>query len=374
MTQFVTIGTVPAGAVTSAPGTWLTVVYDPIGQQTYNIVLNNLLPNVSTFPTLAGNNIFTGSNTFQGAFTISGGTTTFTLSPVTLGTINNVTIGATTAAAVTATTLTDRASTNHGVALGGGTGATIHYTTPGTSGQLLTSNGVGADPTFQPLTLPNAGPGAGGPYNNFTTDAQGRISTASLLGYITGVTLTGDVTGTGTSTVATTLKNTGPGAGGPYNQITIDAQGRATAASSLNYARFDATNTWTATQNFNSQQVQNAYLFNYLEIPQSITASTGATSISLSGGNIIKVTISANTTISFTNAPSSSQVGSWTIYRIHDNSASTWTITWPASVKWGSAAAAPTLTQTANSVDEIVIRTIDGGTTYYASYKLSVNT
>lgn len=52
------------------------------------------------------------------------------------------------------------------------------------------------------------------------------------------VTLTGDVTGSGAGTIATTLKNTGPGATGPLGSasttpvVTIDAQGRTTALTS----------------------------------------------------------------------------------------------------------------------------------------------
>lgn len=38
--------------------------------------------------------------------------------------------------------------TNHGVVIGAGTGA-VNVTTAGTSGQVLTSNGASADPTFQ---------------------------------------------------------------------------------------------------------------------------------------------------------------------------------------------------------------------------------
>lgn len=49
---------------------------------------------------------------------------------------------------VTATGLTVAALTNHGVALGTGTEA-LNSTSAGTAGQVLTSNGASADPTFQ---------------------------------------------------------------------------------------------------------------------------------------------------------------------------------------------------------------------------------
>lgn len=64
----------------------------------------------------------------------------------------------------------------------------------------------------------------------------GSISALNLSGTNTGdqtITLTGDVTGSGPGSFSTTLKNTGPGAGSyTLANITIDAQGRITAASS----------------------------------------------------------------------------------------------------------------------------------------------
>jgi hypothetical protein len=45
--------------------------------------------------------------------------------------------------------------TSHGVLIGNGTGA-IAATSAGTSGQVLTSNGASADPTFQDASLPSS--------------------------------------------------------------------------------------------------------------------------------------------------------------------------------------------------------------------------
>lgn len=77
--------------------------------------------------------------------------------------------------------------------------------------------------------------------SNFSTN--GFLKTGSSNGtlsvdtntYLTSnqtITLSGDITGSGATTIATTLKNTGPGAGSFTNaNITLDAQGRVTAAS-----------------------------------------------------------------------------------------------------------------------------------------------
>jgi len=77
--------------------------------------------------------------------------------------------------------------TAHAVLIGNGTG-TVSFATIGTAGNVLTDNGVGADPTFQAIPgLPNVGPGAGtyivgyrltptGNDGTITLDAQGRIT------------------------------------------------------------------------------------------------------------------------------------------------------------------------------------------------------
>lgn len=75
---------------------------------------------------------------------------------------------------------------------------------------------------------------AGGPFNNITFNAQGQVTAGSNVAYITGnqnITLTGDVTGSGATLIATTLSATGVGAG-TYTQVTVDTKGRVTAATS----------------------------------------------------------------------------------------------------------------------------------------------
>lgn len=88
------------------------------------------------------------------------------------------------------------------------------------SGLTLTTGTFALDPAFN----------KGFFFSTTSADAWGLTK-----GYLTGnqtVTLTGDITGSGATSIATTLKNTGPGAGSFTNaNITIDAQGRVTAAS-----------------------------------------------------------------------------------------------------------------------------------------------
>jgi hypothetical protein len=88
------------------------------------------------------------------------------------------------------------------------------------------------------LELTNTGVAAG-TYNSVTVDINGRVTAASNVGYLTGnqtINLSGDATGSGTTVVNMTLANSGVTAGtyGTGNQrsvgnINVDAKGRITS-------------------------------------------------------------------------------------------------------------------------------------------------
>jgi phage-related tail fiber protein len=93
---------------------------------------------------------------------------------------------------------------------------------------LGTNYGLGTitnpgDVVFQ---LSNTGV-APGNYNRVTVDAKGRVTAATFDVIDLSSTLTGDVTGSGSATIATTLSNTGV-TQGTYNNVTVDAKGRVT--------------------------------------------------------------------------------------------------------------------------------------------------
>jgi len=81
-------------------------------------------------------------------------------------------------------------------------------------------------------------------------------------------------------------------------------------------------------------------------------------------GNSFSLTLSGNTTFTFSNPPASGTSYTFSIEIIQDASASGYTVTWPASVDF-PAATAPTLTATASAKDIFVFTTRDGGTNWY---------
>lgn len=97
--------------------------------------------------------------------------------------------------------------------------------------------GTGLTKTGNTLSLSASGVSAG-TYSSLTVDATGRVTAASNPGYITGnqnITVSGDVTGSGTTSLPLTLAASGVTAG-TYNNsttavspITVDAKGRVTS-------------------------------------------------------------------------------------------------------------------------------------------------
>lgn len=89
-----------------------------------------------------------------------------------------------------------------------------------------------------------------------------------------------------------------------------------------------------------------------------------AITLNLASGNVQKLTLTGNCTITLT-SPASGAFRSLLLYVFQD-ATGTRTITWPGSVKWGTAGA-PTLSTAASKMDKILLDTVDGGTTWYGS-------
>jgi hypothetical protein len=138
--------------------------------------------------------------------------------------------------------------------------------------------------------------------------------------------------------------------------ITVDAQGRITSAANGSAAVLGTAQTFTATQTYSNQTVHNAGLTVDGPYEQAVEA-VAALDIDLSTGNYFTKTISANSTFTFSNPPSSGTVGSFTLELTHTSG----TVTWPSAVKF-PADTAPTLTT--GKTHLFVFVTDDGGTRY----------
>lgn len=126
----------------------------------------------------------------------------------------------------------------------------------GTITSIATGTGLTGGPITTSGTISIANTGVTpNTYNNVTVNAQGQVTGGSNVSYLTGnqtVTLTGDVTGSGTTSIGTTIAAnavnsgkiqdgtvssadmtaTGVGAG-TYTKVTVDAAGRVTSAGTL---------------------------------------------------------------------------------------------------------------------------------------------
>lgn len=98
------------------------------------------------------------------------------------------------------------------------------------------------------------------------------------------------------------------------------------------------------------------------QVAETLSAASTIT-INCSTGNYFTLTAGQNTTFAFSNVPSSGNV----YVLMLQVAVATYSLTWPAAVKWSSTTggAAPTLT--ANKVTNFVLVTSDGGTTWRAS-------
>lgn len=100
-----------------------------------------------------------------------------------------------------------------------------------------------------------------------------------------------------------------------------------------------------------------------LESVSSNAAATGAVTLNLANGNVFNVTMTGNTTFSFSGA-TAGKACAFTLYLRQDSSGGN-VVTWPASAKWSGGA--PSLTTSASAVDVLVFETLDGGTTWFGS-------
>jgi len=100
----------------------------------------------------------------------------------------------------------------------------------------------------------------------------------------------------------------------------------------------------------------------YNETFVTVTSTTGAATINCEAGNVFGITLTENTTFTFSNPPTTGTSYGFTLKLVQDSTART--VTWPASVDWAGGTA-PTISTGSGEVDVLVFFTHDGGTTWY---------
>lgn len=96
---------------------------------------------------------------------------------------------------------------------------------------------------------------------------------------------------------------------------------------------------------------------------QTATGSGGTLSISFAAGNIVDLTLTASTTLTFVGHV----VGTY-IIQVTQGGTGSYTLTYPASVKW-SGGVAPTLTTTVGKTD--ILTFYHDGTSFFGTYSLN---
>lgn len=95
----------------------------------------------------------------------------------------------------------------------------------------------------------------------------------------------------------------------------------------------------------------------------STANASGATTLNLTNANVFNITLTANSTFTFSGA-TAGRACSFTLY-LRQNGTGGYTTTWPAGVRWSGGS--PNLTVSANAIDVLVFETIDGGSTWYGA-------
>jgi hypothetical protein len=176
-----------------------------------------------------------------------------------------------------------------------------------------------------------------------------------------------DITGTGGITITGNVGITGA--------ITATSYGGITEANLVDKSATETiSGVWTYSGGITMNGVDISMADNKISRPvlddygvenNAITSTSNAITADLATGNSFTHTLTENTTFTLSNPPATGTYGECIIKIIQDST--TRTVAWPASVKWPGGTA-PVISTASGAVDIIVLKTWDGGTTWYGNF------
>ena len=192
--------------------------------------------------------------------------------------------------------------------------------------------------------------------------SSGALTATSFVGALTG-NVTGNCSGssgscTGNAATADGVDTTATSTDATHYLTFVDSS----SSSAGETIRMDSNLTYNPSSNLLT--VPNLETSMSQEAYQSFNGS-GAVTLDIGNGNIAKITQTGNITGWTISGATSGKAVSFTIIRTITSNTS-YSITWGSAFKWPSGGTAPTLTNTANSVDILTFITLDGGSTIYA--------
>lgn len=264
---------------------------------------------------------------------------------------------------------------NSGVSAGTYTKVTVDAKGRVTSATTLSASDIPSlAATYQPLDADLTAIGGLSGASGFLKKTAANTWSLDTNTYLTGnqsISVSGDASGSGATSIALTLANSGVSTG-TYTKVTVDAKGRVTTATNLVAADIPALSQYmlkdgdTAT---GTMTVTNlvlggaAEIKTYTETYFSVTSSA-STTLDLSSGTTVLLTLGTSiTNLSFINVPAAPKVSALNMF-IEQAGGGNKTITWPNTVKWGNGTV-PTLSTTATRVDIITLITYNSGTSWF---------
>ena len=119
--------------------------------------------------------------------------------------------------------------------------------------------------------------------------------------------------------------------------------------------------------NFQDNPLIRPMVRDFAVLTQDVSSSGGAATINIENGNSIEITLTENVVFTISNPTATDDLCQIIVKIIQDDAGGAYTVTWPASVLWGGGSA-PTMSTGNEAVDIYLLKSWDGGTTWYGDY------